>query len=240
MDKEVTLFDESKGAVVASTPADLLRIAVSQNADLDKLEKLMELQERWENREAKKLFVKAMTGFRNDCPQIFKTQAVDFKNKAGARTNYNYAGLPDTIEKIKGVLKKYELSHTWKTSQDGNLITVSCCVCHIAGHEECTSLTAQPDTTGNKNAVQAIASTVTYLERYTLFAILGLASAEDTDGGSPVETITSEQACDLKAVLEETNSVKSFLTAYEIENVDDLPAGRYSKAMKSAEAKRKK
>lgn len=238
-DKEMTLFEEEQVQVVSTTPADLLRIAVSQDADLEKLEKLMELQERWEDREAKKLFVQAMTKFRNECPVILKMQSVDFSTSKG-RTNYNYEGLPDVIEQIKKTMTDCGLSHTWKTEQKESLITVTCCICHVAGHEECTSLSASPDATGNKNPVQAIGSTVTYLERYTFKAILGLASAEDNDGGNPVETITTEQALDLQAVLEESGSVDKFLKAYKIKEIGDLSADLYPKAMKAAKEKRKK
>ncbi len=42
------------------TPQQMLAIAVQQGADLQKLEKLMELQERWEKNQARKAYVAAM------------------------------------------------------------------------------------------------------------------------------------------------------------------------------------
>jgi len=54
------------------TPNIMLQIAVEQGADIDKLEKLMNLQERWEEREAKKAFVEALSLFRGRCPCIEK------------------------------------------------------------------------------------------------------------------------------------------------------------------------
>jgi hypothetical protein len=49
--------------------------------------------------------------------------------------------------------------------------------------EDGSSLTAGADTTGAKNAIQAIASTVSYLQKYTLLGATGMAAGmPDTDG----------------------------------------------------------
>jgi hypothetical protein len=50
------------------------------------------------------------------------------------------------------------------------------------GHSERTTLSATADTSGSKNSIQAIGSTVTYLQRYTLLAAVGLAAGGDDDG----------------------------------------------------------
>ena len=42
------------------TPMDMLRIALTQGADIDKLQQLMEFKERWEANEARKEFDNAM------------------------------------------------------------------------------------------------------------------------------------------------------------------------------------
>ena len=56
---------------------------------------------------------------------------------------------------------------------------------HVGGHEESVSMGGPPDNGGAKNAIQARASTKTYLERYTLKAITGLSEQDDdTDGNA--------------------------------------------------------
>jgi hypothetical protein len=183
------LVQKGKTALKPSvTPTDMLQMAIQQNADLDKLEKLMELQERWEANEAKKAYNLAMSEFRKNCPIISRT-------RKGFNTN-KFAGLAETIDEIKGLMADHGLSHAWKTEQENNQIKVTCCITHIAGHSECTKLSAEPDKSGNKNSIQAIGSTVSYLERYTLFAILGLSSKEMDDDGAaaePAALITEEQ-----------------------------------------------
>src|SRR5215472_13811391 len=50
------------------TPMQLLQMAMSQNADFYRLEKLLDMQMRWEASEAKKAFVSAMAAFKADPP----------------------------------------------------------------------------------------------------------------------------------------------------------------------------
>lgn len=165
---------EQQPAVV--TPTQMLQLAVQQGADLAKLEKLMDLESRWNAEQAKKAYIAALSNFRRNCPIINRQQK--------GHNDRRYAGLADTLSQINSLLAENGLSHSWRTTQDGASITVTCSVTHAGGHSECTALTAAPDTTGNKNAIQAVGSTVSYLQRYTLFSILGLASSEQDDDGN--------------------------------------------------------
>ncbi len=165
------------------TPNHLIALALDRQADPAVLSELMDLQERWEAGNARKAFVSAMTLFKQEAPSVLKkNDKVDFTSPRG-RTAYSYANLGSIVQEITSVLGKYELSATWETKQDdkGN-ITVTCNITHAAGHRESVTLTGPADESGNKNKIQAIGSTVTYLQRYTLLAALGLATTEDDDG----------------------------------------------------------
>lgn len=169
-------------ALVAPTPVELLRIAVSQNADIDKLTKLMDLQERWERNEAKKAFVVAMNAFKANPPAISKNKHVHF-----GQTDYDHATLDHVCDAVTKGLSAHHISHRWAVAQDGGTIKVTCILTHDLGHSEETSLTGSPDTSGSKNSIQAIGSTVTYLQRYTLMAATGLAASNgdnDANGAS--------------------------------------------------------
>jgi hypothetical protein len=217
------------------TPMDMLQMAIQQGADLDKLEKLMDMKDRHEANEARKAYVQAMSAFRSGCPAIAKTRDGH---------NNRYAGLAETIEQIKGVLSACGLSHSWEMSQQGESITVTCCITHSMGHQECTSMTAPPDAGGSKNKIQAIASTVSYLERYTLFAKLGLASAEmDDDGnlsGTKVEYISAEQIATLESLAEEVGvKTQSMCAHYNCRHIGVFPAKLYNDAVANLEGRRK-
>jgi ERF superfamily len=78
-------------------------------------------------------------------------------------------------------------SHSWKMNQEGQWIKVTCILTHELGHSEETTLMGAPDNSGSKNAIQAVGSTVTYLERYTLLAACGLSTkGSDNDGRGAV------------------------------------------------------
>lgn len=160
------------------TPMELLDRAVAQNLDIDKLAKLLELQEKWELTQARKAFVQAMNEFKKNPPTIIKNAQAN----TGSYT-YNYATLDRVCSAIIEGLSKHGISHRWETGQADTQISVTCILTHEHGHSEQTTLKASPDTSGGKNSIQAIGSTVSYLERYTLLAAAGLAvSGMDSDG----------------------------------------------------------
>jgi hypothetical protein len=70
-------------------------------------------------------------------------------------------------------------------------------------------LRAGADQSGAKNSIQAIGSTISYLQRYTLKAALGLAAANDDDGkasGSTEASLTQADIDGLVSLIAETNS----------------------------------
>ena len=160
------------------TPMALIEMAVAANADVDKLAKLMELQITWEANEARKAFVAAMAAFKADPPSIVKNRKVAF-----GQTAYEYATLDQACHEITLSLSKRGISHRWKVSQEAALIKVTCVLTHNLGHSEETTLSGAADTSGSKNAIQAIGSAVTYLERYSLLAATGLAAKNGDDDG---------------------------------------------------------
>lgn len=173
----------------ALTPVELLRIAVSQGADIEKLKHLMDLQERWEKTEARKAFVAAMNLFKANPPIISKNHAVKFGN-----TSYSHATLDHVCDEVTKGLSAVGITHAWKVKQ-GESITVLCILTHELGHSEETEMSGLPDNSGSKNSIQAIGSTVTYLQRYTLLAACGLAASNDNDGqgSGPIETAEIEK-----------------------------------------------
>ena len=180
MTNEVITVDEQH-PVVQLTPMDMIAQAVAQGADVAKLSALLDLQERYEKTEARKAFVAALTAFKNDPPEIFKSKTVDFSTQKG-RTHYKHAGLSDVSSIIGAALSKVGISHRWETEQlDGGIIRVTAILTHALGHSERTPLQAKPDESGNKNSIQAVGSTVTYLQRYTLLSATGMAVSDGTD-----------------------------------------------------------
>lgn len=174
---------EQEGALVVLpatevNPASLLEMAVKQDLDIVKLEKLMELQERFQKNQARRNYFEAMSLFQSLVPEITKSKLISFGN-----TKYKFAPLGEIDAQIKSAMNECGLSKRWELSYpDGNKIECRCVITHKDGHSENTIMQGIGDTSGNKNLIQQSASTITYLQRYTLIAALGLTTAdEDND-----------------------------------------------------------
>lgn len=205
MNQVVELQQPERREVAVATPQDLVRMAVEQGADLDRLERLMALQERWEAGQAKKAYDEAFARFKAEAVRIVKNVSVT----NGPLSGKSFADLHAWVNAITPALSKHGLSSSWKITRDEkDWIEVTCFLRHSAGHVETTSQGGPPDAGGAKNAIQARASTVSYLERYTLKAITGLAEqGDDTDGNAGDEQVlawaSSIGSCQTEAELDE-------------------------------------
>ena len=181
------------------TPNQMLMAAVEKGADLDQMSKLMDLQDRWEVKQSKSEYLQAMSDFQANCPVIVA-------KKAGH--NYKYAPLGDIISQVKDLLQVNGLSYRFEQSQSDNQITVTCVVSHRSGYSEQMTMSGAPDTGKAKSGIQATASTVTYLRRYTLTGALGIVTAdEDSDGrvasSKTYEVATTDQVSRIYQLLEQ-------------------------------------
>jgi ERF superfamily. len=169
----------------ADTPMSMIADAARRGASLEEMRQLMDLRDRLEAGEARKAFVSAMTAFKRNPPTIIKNKAADYTTDKGGRTYYQYADLATVCAGITAALAEHGISHDWSTIQAGDNVTVTCTLTHELGHSKATTLSAQADRTGGKNAIQAVGSAVSYLERYTLLAACGIAvhDGSDDDGG---------------------------------------------------------
>lgn len=176
----------------ALTPMELMDKALSSGAGVDTLGKLMELQERWEQNQAKKAFDEAIAAAKAEIGPIKKNRHVgyDSKKAEAGRTEYSHEDFAEIAKQINPILATHGLSYRFRTASPPDAaVTVTCIISHRMGYSEENSLQAPRDTSGSKNPIQAIGSTVTYLQRYTLKAALGLAAENDDDGqqsGAPI------------------------------------------------------
>lgn len=163
-------------AVAPATPADIVLYAMQKGADIAQIEKFMDLQMKWEADQARKAFVSDMAEFKKNPPEIVKDKQVAFSG-----TSYMHATLGNVTEAIVAGLAAHGFSHRWDTEQTSGQITVTCILTHKLGHSERTALSGAKDDSGKKNQIQQMASTITYLQRYTLLAATGVATKDQTD-----------------------------------------------------------
>ena len=214
----------------ALTPMDMLNRAVSAGADIEVLEKLMALHERWEKNQARKDFDEAVAAAKAEIPPITK-------NREGHNSK-RYADFAAIAKIVDPIIARHGLSYRFRTKQ-GERIDVTCILSHRAGHSEETTLCGPPDTTGSKNAIQAIGSTLTYLQRYSLVQMLGLASSEDDDGRSAASTTTidAQQAQNLRDYIRGAGASEAkFLKWAKVEKIEDIPADLYDSCVEATQS----
>ena len=226
----------------------LLTLAVEKNLDLDKLERLVSLQERVMDRQAAAEFFAAMAEFQAAVPPIRKTSVAKFVTKGGATASYSYAELDEIARTVNPILAKVGLSYSWdSTVKEAGVMVCTCTLRHRAGHAVTAQFGSKIEGSPLMSGHQATAATLTYARRQSLVQVLGLTTCDpDTDGADDgrgdEEAITEEQAANLAALMDEvaeTLNRPAFFKYYGIEKVAELRARDYADAVRSLERKRK-
>lgn len=221
-------------------PADPVLAMIAQAArdpavDVEKFERLMALRERADKAEAVRAFNAALALAKGELSPVVKTRLVDYAHKdERGRTSYRHEDFADIAQAVDPVLARHGLSYRHRTSQDGDKIRVTCILSHAAGHSEENAIEGFADKSGQKNNIQAIGSTITYLQRYSLKAALGLAAARDDDGraSEPEPPIDADDVAYVEQLLADTQSDRDkFLEAMGAPSVAELTPGQFKRAI---------
>ena len=158
----------------ATILAVISRAASDPNTDVDKMERLMGMYERIEAKRAVAAYQADLAEMQEALPSIGE--------RGNAANRYTYALWEDINAAVKPVLKRFGFALSFRTDCQQGSISVTGVLTHKDGHREETTISLPADSSGNKNAVQAVASSVSYGKRYTAGALLNLTShGEDDD-----------------------------------------------------------
>lgn len=204
------------------------RISSDPSIPIDRVEQAFAFYQKVQADQARRAFDNAMASAKAEIKPIIKNRTVSHDTKTGGRKTYKHEDLAQIASSVDPVLSKFGLSYRFRTTSNINEpVAVTCIVSHQLGYSEENTLCAGRDDSGNKNSIQAIGSTITYLQRYTLKAALGLAAAHDDDGSSADagDVITGEQSETLCKLISETNTdLGKFLEVAKAESVSDVLA----------------
>lgn len=178
----------------------LMQLAIERGGSAEQFAMLVDAMLKARREDARLQYHAAMKVFKDNLPQIIKTKKVSFPTTSGGKTEYWHVELDKASEIIGEELKKVGIDHSWRPSEGANGRIVMTCVFHhrTSGHnEDVSTIGGPPDTSGAKNNVQAIGSTVSYLQRYTLLAGAGIVSeGMDNDGATPTEGMSENAITD--------------------------------------------
>jgi hypothetical protein len=224
----------------ANSPFAMVLAGKAQGMTVEELDKFMDLQIKWEENQARKAYFDAMASFKEEPIAILKDRHVKYTTQKGV-TEYDHASLGNVTQQISAALGKYGLSAAWKTAQNAARVTVTCRISHELGYGVETSLEASHDDSGGKNAIQSLGSTITYLERYTLLALTGLATHDMDDDGKGSEEVVYISDKQKSTIIDMINSravdQKKFLEFIKCESIETIPAVDFNKVMAALRSK---
>lgn len=220
----------------------LLRLAVERGVAVEALEKLVALQERYQDRQAQREFAAALADFQSQCPPIPKNStATIVSEQKGTKFSYSYAELDTIAETVRPFLHALGLSYSWDSTVDSATINCTCTLRHRNGHSITARFAAPVDSAGRMSVTQRHASALSYARRQSLVQVLGLTTTEpDEDGAEDVGTITDEQQATLAALMEEVGADRGkFLNWLRVDSLASVRVAQYPAAIKALQQKRK-
>lgn len=218
------------------------RAARDPNIDIDKMQRLMEMRETEMTRIAKQAFNASMKAAQAEMPQVVR----DAENK---HTKSTYARYEAISAAMQPVVDKHGFSLSFGT-EDSPLDhhkRIICDVGHCEGYEKRFHLDLPLDSAGsqgkaNKNATQAVGSTLSYGRRYLKTLIFDVAVRDEDDDGRAAhsEAISEEQLSELRSLIDATDTdISRFCRYFKIEALPDLPAQLFDRAVAAIKSKGK-
>lgn len=200
------------------------RIMTDPQVSVERVNQAFDFYQRVKSEAACKAYLQAKAAFKENAPEIIK----DKKNK---QFDSSYASIGNVVNTTNEELGKHGLDASWQYDQSDKTIKVTCVLRHVDGHSESVTLSAPPDSSGSKNPIQQIKSTLTYLKLATFEAVTGIATKEgnvDDDGNSAVSStsvISDDQSEELRNLITETRTdIGKFLEFARAESLSDVQA----------------
>ena len=179
--------EESLPVAQEPTPMMIIADAVQKgDISIEVMERLYALQERVQKREDEKAFNRAFTVFQSELPIINKDKTVDY-GRGEKRVNYNHASMGNIVKIVTPLLGKNGLAYRFERHdmdvEGGFKVGIMGILTHIDGPSVTAIQYGPIDKSGNKAELHGIASTTSYLERYVMLMLLGIATADQDDDG---------------------------------------------------------
>jgi hypothetical protein len=233
----VIVMDNSERIVEA-----IIRAAADPKVNVAKMERLVALQEQMEKRAALVAYDNALAQMQPELPVIDRKGRLTIRKKdpkTGERTgpieqSTPYAKWEDIAETITPILHKYGFSLSFRTPSDpAGRVSVTGILAR-GGHREETTLSFQHDSTGSKNAAQAIVSSTSYGKRATASLLLNIITrGEDDDAKASrgLEPLEPEQVGILKKLVTESGAdLDRFLALFSADSLVAIPQARFTEA----------
>lgn len=216
----------------------LIQQALAQGIDPDKLAKMFDLHEKWQQARAQERYAEALAAFQAECPRIKKSRTTK-----GGKWNFQYASLDDIDEVIRPLLAKHGITISFNSEHSvadkANVINVTCRI-RVGSYFEDEKFGCPVPVDLNASQPQQWGAALSYAKRYALCAALNIVvTDEDTDAAGVVTTITAVEMVQLEDLIREKKVnvahflkwVGDFEPKGAIESLELMPRVKFTKAL---------
>lgn len=193
------------------------------------LEKMMDLYERTQAKEAEKEFARAFNALQSEMPEIKAVKPVPDKH---GNTKYFFAPYEEIMGQVRPFLLKHGFTVSFSMSYNDGRVMQECTLQHIGGHVRKNQFAVRIGSgPPGASEAQADGAAGTYAKRHALCNALNIVIDHDTDGfdakkdGAP---ITADQALYLRELIKETKSDEAlFLKFAGAPSFEEIGSARY-------------
>lgn len=207
------------------------------------LEKLVDLFERMEQRNAEKEFASAFVALQSEIPAVAMTKAVPGND---GRIRYNFAPYEEIMETVRPFLLKHGFTVSFSMSYEDGRITQECTLQHTGGHSRKNKFTCRigKGPPGSSEA-QGDGAASTYAKRFALCNALNIVCEIDEDGKHDAKNVGAPIAPDkimfLREQLKEAKGDESaFLRFAQVTKFEDIGSNDYPRLLAAVQSKLKK
>jgi hypothetical protein len=199
--------------------------------DVSKMQQLLEMRERIMAKEAEIAFNQAMSRLQPKLPTVPKLGRIEVNGAIRSR----FARYEDIDQAIRPLLCAEGFSLSFNSEVTGQATIYYGTLAHSEGHSRRASMILPPDTSGSKNVIQALGSTVSYAKRYLVGMLLNIVTKDEDDDGEASGYVTEEQVNkirDILLALQMTPAMeRSFLSFAQASDVEQIQARDFPKIM---------
>ncbi len=235
--REIAVSNEAQPTALIAV---IERAARDPSIDIDKMERLLAMQEKIFAKQAETAFNDAMALCQAEMPQIAPQSQND-------QTNSLYAALEAIDRGARPVYTRHGFGLSFGTIDCPlpNFFRQTCLVTHRAGHSRLYQADLPIDMTGikgnqNKTGIQGFGSTMSYGQRYMTKLVFNIVvGGEDNDGNGP--TLGPGQLEEIRKRLKEVGTNEAqFCEYWHIKSLDTMPVFNFPVIMDMLERKAKR
>lgn len=230
--REATPLSSSTALMAALTTA-----ASNPQFNAQNLSLMLEALRQIKKDEAEAEFNRYLSELQPKLPRVGKDGHVKYPSSKGGDVDFHFATYDAIDRAIRPLLAEYGFSISFDTeiSDKGDVYVGT--LAHKLGHSKVSRMRLPADTSGGKNALQAVGSTDSYARRYLVTRLLNIVTEGADNDGNFVGFVTEQEVsklfdlcagCDeFKPAGDTDTTEQQVLRKYKLKSLGDLPRKKY-------------